>query len=180
MQIILREANRLSSLVSDFLLFAKPRAGKVEVIELARALTETVEFFEKDNKRIKHITINKHFIPDIWIKMDQAHLHQVLWNLLLNAAEAIENQGIIYISMHNLKNNAVEIRISDNGCGISEDIINSIFDPFFTTKPKGTGLGLSIVHSILKSYDSWLDVESKINKGTTFIFRLNIVKPPKR
>jgi len=178
MQIILREANRLSSLVSDFLLFAKPQVGKVEAIELAKALTETVEFFEKDTKRSNRISINKDFIPDIWIEMDPTHLLQILWNLLLNAAEALEDQGVIDIRMHPSKNNTVEIRISDNGCGISREIINSIFDPFFTTKPRGTGLGLSIVHSILKSYDSQLDVESKINTGTTFIFKFKIIKPP--
>lgn len=179
MQIILREAKRLTSLVSDFLLFAKPQAGKVEVIDLAKALTETVEFFEKDSNRIKHISINKDFIPDIWIEMDPAHLHQILWNLLLNAASAIENQGVIDISMRPLKNNIAVIRISDNGCGISKEIINSIFDPFFTTKPRGTGLGLSIVHSILKSYDSRLDVESEVNRGTTFIFKFKSIEPPR-
>ena len=178
MQIILREAKRLTSLVSDFLLFAKPQAGKVEVIDLAKALTETVEFFEKDSNRIKHISINKDFIPDIWIEMDPAHLHQILWNLLLNAASAIEDQGVIDISMRPLKNNIAVIRISDNGCGISKEIINSIFDPFFTTKPRGTGLGLSIVHSILKSYDSRLDVESEVNRGTTFIFKFKSIEPP--
>jgi len=178
MQIILREANRLSSLLSDFLLFAKPQAGKVEAIELAKALTETVEFFEKDSNRIKHISINKDFIPDIWIETNPAHLHQVLWNLVLNAAEAIEDQGVIDIGMHPSKDNTVEIRISDNGCGMSREIINSIFDPFFTTKPKGTGLGLSIVHSIVKSYDGQLDVESEVNRGTTFIFRFKSIKRP--
>ena len=179
MQIILREANRLSSLVSDFLLFAKPQTEKVKAIELAEALTEAVEFFENDSKRIKHISINKYFIPDIWIEMDPAHLHQILWNLLLNAAEAIEDQGVIDIRMHPSKNNTVGIRISDNGYGISKEIINSIFNPFFTTKPRGTGLGLSIVHSILKSYDSRLDVESEINKGTTFIAKFKIIESPR-
>ncbi|MBA3016720.1 MAG: GHKL domain-containing protein [Proteobacteria bacterium] len=179
MQIILREANRLSSLVSDFLLFAKPQAGKVEAIELAEALTEAVEFFEKDSKRIKHISINKYFIPDIWIGMDPAHLFQTFWNLLLNAAEAIKDQGVIDIRMCRSKNDTVEIRISDNGCGISKEIINSIFDPFFTTKPRGTGLGLSIVHSILKAYDSQLDVESEINRGTTFIVKFKTIEAPR-
>ena len=77
-------------------------------------------------------SINKDFIPDIWIEMNPAHLHQILWNLVLNAAEAIEDQGVIDIGMHPSKDNTVEIRISDNGCGMSREIINSIFDPFFT------------------------------------------------
>ena len=64
------------------------------------------------------------------------------------------------------------------GCGMTPETLESIFDPFFTTKPGGTGLGLSIVHSILESYNSWLEVESKINEGTTFTLKFRLIRPP--
>ena len=55
--------------------------------------------------------------------------------------------------------------------------MQSIFNPFFTTKPNGTGLGLSIVHRILESYNTWLDVESKVDQGTKFTFKLKRIDP---
>lgn len=178
MQIVLRETERLSTLVNNFLLFAKPPSGKVETIKLDKALKETVELFEKDGTWRGRISIKSDFSPGIWVEMDPEHLRQVLWNLLLNAVEAIEGPGLIEIKMYSLQNGVAVIKISDNGCGMPGEIIRSIFDPFFTTKPKGTGLGLSIVHSILESYDSRLEVESEVNKGTTFTLKLKKIDPP--
>jgi len=96
----------------------------------------------------------------------------------LNAAEAIEGDGQIGIDMYRSKNKMACVRISDNGCGMSQELLKSIFDPFFTTKSAGTGLGLSIVHRILEAYDSHLDVESEIDKGTTFTLKFNQVDAP--
>lgn len=178
MQIVLREADRLSSLVTNFLLFAKPPAGKVEAIELDKALQETADFFEKDNRCSGRIMITRKLTPDIWIEIDPMHLQQILWNLFLNAAEAIEGSGNIHIAMQPVKNKQVDVRISDNGCGMSSEVTRSVFDPFFTTKPGGTGLGLSIVHSIVESYNSRLDVESTKDEGTTFTLKLNQIGTP--
>jgi two-component system sensor histidine kinase PilS (NtrC family) len=177
MQIVLRETDRLSALANNFLLFAKPPAGKIKKIELENALTETVKLFEKDKAATDKVSITSEFSSNIWIEMDPVHLRQVIWNLLLNAAEAIEGEGLVGIKTYPLKNNYAGIEISDNGCGITDEHM-SIFDPFFTTKSSGTGLGLSIVHSILESYDTWLDVESKVDRGTKFSFKLKRRDPP--
>ena len=178
MQIILREADRLSSLASNFLLYARPPAGKVETVELDRALLETAELFEKDASNYGRISTIKNVSSDVWITMDPAHLHQIFWNLLLNAAEAIDGEGQIGIEMFPLKNRHACVKISDNGCGISQEALKSIFDPFVTTKPNGTGLGLSIVHRILEAYDAWLNVESELNKGTTVTLNFKQIVPP--
>jgi two-component system sensor histidine kinase PilS (NtrC family) len=178
MQIVLREADRLSSLVNNFLLFAKPPAGRIESIELEKALTETTELFEKDHTCLGRVSIIKDITSGIWIKMDPQHLRQVLWNLFLNAAEAIDGQGTIAIKMYPLKGKFACIEITDDGCGISNDALESVFDPFFTTKKNGTGLGLSIVHSILDSYNSQLEVKSKVNTGTTFTVKLKRIDQP--
>jgi two-component system sensor histidine kinase HydH len=61
---------------------------------------------------------------------------------------------------------------------MTEKLIQSIFDPFFTTKPSGTGLGLSIVHRILESYNTWLEVESEVGKGSKFTLKLNRIDIP--
>jgi two-component system sensor histidine kinase PilS (NtrC family) len=153
MQIILREADRLSSLVTNFLLYAKPPAGKVEEVQLDKALIETAELFEKNSSTDGRISTTTRIESAVWISIDPVHLRQILWNLLLNAAEAIEGEGEIDIDMYRMKNKQACIKISDSGCGMSQELLKSIFDPFFTTKSSGTGLGLSIVHRILEAYD---------------------------
>jgi two-component system sensor histidine kinase PilS (NtrC family) len=178
MHIILREADRLSSLTSNFLLYARPPAGKVEPIKLDRAVLEAAELFEKDASNNGRITTSKQVSEDLWISMDRGHLHQILWNLLLNSADAIKAEGHINIEMFPLKDKLACVKITDNGCGISNETLTSIFDPFFTTKPNGAGLGLSIVHRILEAYDAWLNVESELNQGTTVTLNFKQIDPP--
>jgi two-component system sensor histidine kinase PilS (NtrC family) len=178
MQIVLREADRLSSLATNFLLYARPPAGKVEAMELEKIIIDTAELFEKDASNDGRITTTKNIQSGIWISIDPLHLRQILWNLLINAAEAIEGQGNIHIELTGNKNKQAHIKITDTGCGMSPDDIILIFDPFFTTKTSGTGLGLSIVHRILEAYDALLDVESEINQGTTFILQFKQLDRP--
>jgi two-component system, NtrC family, sensor histidine kinase HydH len=168
MQIILREADRLSSLIGNFLLYAKLPIGKPEPIDLERTLRETLELFSKNESHDGRITTALQTQSGIWIKMDPSHLRQVLWNLLINAAEAIEGSGRIHIELTAPKGRPAALKISDSGVGMSSETLASIFDPFFTTKTCGTGLGLSIVQRILDAYALRLDVESAPGEGTTF------------
>lgn len=178
MQIVLRETERLSELVTNFLLFARPPAGSNEIMRLDSALAEIVSLFEKDHSCSPRITIEKTYQPNVWIRMDPGHLRQVSWNLLMNAAEAIEDEGRIEVRMYADRDRQVYIEIADDGCGMSRELIQTIFDPFFTTKPRGTGLGLSIVHSILESYNGTLDVHSHVSKGTTFTLKFREAEAP--
>ena len=104
-------------------------------------------------------------------------LNQVFMNLLLNAAQAIEKQGVIRIRTW-AEGGWVHVAISDTGSGIPADKINRIFEPFFTTKEvgKGTGLGLSIVYDIVKKHKGDIQVESEAGKGTTFTVRVPLVE----
>jgi two-component system sensor histidine kinase PilS (NtrC family) len=179
MRIILREGDRLSSLVNNFLLYARPPAGRVEAIELDKVLTDTVELLKKDAATEGRITIARKIQSDIWISMDPVHLRQIFWNLLLNAAEAIDDEGIIDIEMYASKNRHACVRITDDGCGMTREQLKSIFNPFFTTKPTGTGLGLSIVHRILEAYDAWLNVDSETGKGTAITLQFKKIEPPR-
>jgi two-component system sensor histidine kinase PilS (NtrC family) len=178
MQIILREADRLSSLANNFLLYARPPAAKIQAMELDRVIIETTELFGKDATKDARITITQKVQPNVWINMDPEHLRQILWNLLLNAAEAIDGKGVIAIEMYSSKSKDAYIKITDTGRGMSAAEIKSIFDPFFTTKPNGTGLGLAIVHRILEAYESWINVESEPAKGTTFTLKFKQIEPP--
>lgn len=172
MSIILREADRLSGLVGDFLLFAKPPAAKIETVYPDKVLEETLSLFQNDKRYRHNIQIVREFHSGIMVNMDASHLHQIFWNLLLNAAEAITCQGKITLSILPLKNKFVAISISDTGCGMSEELIKTIFNPFVSTKSGGTGLGLSIVQRIADAYDCRLYVESEVGKGSTFTLRL--------
>ena len=172
MRIVLREADRLSTLLSDFLLFARPPSGNVAEFLVEDVLLETLALFEKDVRCCQRVSITTDLLPRVRIAMDPVHFRQILWNLLLNAAEAIPDQGKIHICIQNLQNEYVEIRIADTGHGISPEHMNLIFNPFFTTKPVGTGLGLAIVHRLLETYGGFLDVESQINEGTVVVLKI--------
>lgn len=172
MDIILRETERLSTLVTDFLFFARPPEGTAEQINLKNAINEIADLFRRDTLVAKKIDMKKNLSSGTSVVMDPMHLRQVLWNLLLNAAQAINDGGMIQINSHPLKNKDVIIQVIDNGCGMPDEVVQSIFDPFYTTKPEGTGLGLSIVHRILEAYNSRLDVQTKTQSGTTFSFTL--------
>ena len=180
MQIILREADRLSALVGNFLLYAKPPVGQSEPIDLHRALRETVELFGKKGTLNGRVSTTLKAEPGIWVGMDPGHLRQVLWNLLINAADAIEGPGRIRVELSAGKDRSACLKIADSGGGMPPETLASIFDPFFTTKANGTGLGLSIVHRILEAYDCRLDVESAPGQGTTFSLHFRQIEEPAR
>ena len=106
-------------------------------------------------------------------------LNQVFMNILINGAQAIEEQGVITISTRQ-NGDVVKVSISDTGCGINQDHLSRLFDPFFTTKEagKGTGLGLSISYDIVKKHKGHIEVDSEVGKGTTFLVYLPVdIKP---
>ena len=104
-------------------------------------------------------------------------INQVFMNLLVNASQAIKEQGEIMVKT-SIDGDKVVAMISDTGCGIAPEEMNRIFDPFFTTKPvgKGTGLGLSISYEIIKKHGGHIGVESEVGKGTTFSIELPATK----
>jgi len=177
MQIVLREADRLNALANDFLLFARPSSGKVEPVDLSSAIEETLELFEQDAICRNRIKVARRLAPNIWTKMDPKHIRQILWNLLLNAAEAVDGTGSVEVTSEVVEDMA-QISIKDDGCGMSEETQKNIFDPFFTTRAQGTGLGLSIVHRLLESYGGRINVESREDQGTTFVLCLERIESP--
>lgn len=109
------------------------------------------------------------------IMANAGQINQVILNLLVNAGQAITGRGTITICTFT-ESDYIVLKISDTGCGMSEDVVGKIFDPFFTTKPvgKGTGLGLSLTHGIISKHNGTIEVNSVINQGTDFIIKLPI------
>ena len=120
-------------------------------------------------------TLHKNYCDLPLVQLHDGQISQVMLNLLINASQAITTQGNIYITT-DLEGAFVRISISDDGHGISKEIINTIFDPFFTTKPvgQGTGLGLHICQKIIASHKGKILVESEEGVGTTFTVLLPV------
>jgi len=158
MDIILREINRLNSLVNDFLLFARPKQADFRELNLNQLILESIELFKNNAKWNERIEIAVDFKEDIRLISDPDQIKQVLWNLFLNAAEAMPEGGLINIfagidernskiSDHGRK--IVKIIVRDSGHGFSGNALSNIFAPFFTTKEGGSGLGLATVNRII-------------------------------
>jgi signal transduction histidine kinase len=110
------------------------------------------------------------------VRLDKLQFSQLLFNLVLNAINAMSNKGEIIITTQ-VNNESVLLSVKDNGEGMSEENKAKIFQPFFTTKPKGegTGLGLAVVHGIVENHKGTINVNSILNKGTEFIITFPIV-----
>ncbi|MCK5837100.1 MAG: GHKL domain-containing protein, partial [Desulfobacula sp.] len=175
MQIILRETDRLKTIVNDIHLFAKPRTDNAREIKIATVIEETVSLFLNDPEQNKKINLNMNLDKEVCVFIDPSHLSQILWNLLKNAAQAINGYGQINIQLKSSRNNRVYLIVEDTGIGIDQKDTNHVFDPFFTTKPAGTGLGLSIIHRLIDTYNGVIDFESTPGKGTSFNIFFNEV-----
>ena len=172
MNIILKETERLNSLITEFLTFVRPSAIHKKTVFLSKIMDEilqTVKINPKFQKNI-HISLEGEEVEGFF---DPEKFKQIFWNLLLNSCEAMPEGGDIRISWKK-KNNKSLIKISDTGEGIAPEIREKIFDPFFTTKEGGTGLGLATVYKIIEAHGGHIHVESEKGKGkgTTFTIEL--------
>jgi two-component system, NtrC family, sensor histidine kinase PilS len=158
MDIILREISRLNDLVSDFLLFARPKPIDLRMFSLNDLIMESVELFKNSSLWNEKIIIKVDINSKINMVSDPDQVRQVLWNILLNAADAVKDGGRIFIFagideqdfefIEDETKKIVRISIRDTGKGFNEKALSSIFTPFFTTKEGGSGLGLAIVNRI--------------------------------
>jgi len=173
MEIVLAESGRLNRLITDFLLYAQPPKLNKKKVDIGTLVDNTLEVFSRSPQWTKGITLSKIMEPNITVSADPQQLEQVLWNLFINAVDAMEGKGILEVKVHkDGKGRAVTLAVSDTGKGISAKDINKIFDPFFTTKEGGSGLGLSIVHKIVESHGGDIATESRPHHGTTFTLTL--------
>ncbi len=162
---------RVADIVTNLKTFSRIDDTGVAQINVNDCIDNTLKIV---NNELKYsCTIHKEFgdLPDIMANAGE--LNQVLLNILINAGQAIEEQGIIEINTAELED-YITITIKDNGKGIPQDKLNKIFDPFFTTKPvgEGTGLGLAISYDIVKKHNGDIEVSSQLNQGTCFTIRL--------
>ena len=125
--------------------------------------------------KLSHIEVRVDIPDGLTINCYQVGLNQIFMNLISNAIDVLPaSNGQIYFQAKTTSDGLIELRVSDNGHGMSQSIQDRMFDPFFTTKEvgKGTGLGLHIVQKEVERHAGTISVESKIDVGTTFTIRL--------
>jgi two-component system cell cycle sensor histidine kinase/response regulator CckA len=192
---IKHNANRAANLVRQLLAFSRKQTLQMEVLNIMDVLADLSNLM----RRLlgENIELKVNHGRDIWdIKADRSQLEQVIINLAVNARDAMDKKGTLFIETHNadifsgndikfkfLNNNfkgEVEpgsyavIHFSDNGCGIPREKLEQIFEPFYTTKSvgEGTGLGLATVTGIIEQTGGQIFVSSEEGKGTEFIILL--------
>ncbi|GEM_PF-1100977 len=164
---------RIIKIVSDLKDFAHPGEGKLKYAQINENIDSTLNVIWNELKYKATVTKDYGKLPEVECYPQQ--LNQVFMNILVNAAQSIEEKGEIDISTRAFDEN-IEIKISDTGSGIPEENLTKIFDPFFTTKDigKGTGLGLNVAYNIIESHNGTIEVESETGKGTTFTIRIPV------
>lgn len=163
-RMIVRESDRLSRLLSDFIDFSRVRIGRLEAVDvdvLVRDCVTVVQRHPEAEARSVGIEVSPQS-TGLSIPADADLLHRALFNLVLNAVQFSPEGGVVYVMIDDLRDasaleglgvsNPIRIRIRDMGPGVSEDQAARIFDPFFTTRKGGSGLGLSVVHRAVEAH----------------------------
>jgi signal transduction histidine kinase len=161
------ETDRINSLVTRFLEFARPLELRPVEAELAEVIDRAVAQLERHSPPCQ-VTVYKNYSPDVRpFPFDTELLERLVFNLLLNAAQATPPGGAITVKTRPVDGN-VELTVIDRGSGIASEYRESIFNPFFTTKSDGVGLGLAIVSKIVDLHHGTMAVESEPGKGSVF------------
>lgn len=163
-------AERVRRIVLDLKDFARSDSQEMQDADLNQLVQSTINIVRNELKYVAQISLQLGALPHIMCHPQQ--INQVISNLLVNAAHAIEQQGLITVRTFQEGHFAV-LTISDTGKGIAPELLSRIFDPFFTTKEvgKGTGLGLSISYDIVKKHEGEISVMSEVGRGTTFVVK---------
>lgn len=175
LQVILRETKRIRGIVQGILEFARESPMQKVETDIEQVIENTLQIVERQEKFLG-IDIVKNYgqgLPKVVVDVNL--LEQVFMNLFLNAAEAMEGSGRLTVETSQERDQA-RIDVSDNGCGMPQEVTERIFDPFFTTKDSsegaGMGLGLAVSYGIINNHGGSITVRSREGEGTTFTILL--------
>lgn len=176
MQLVIDEANRTKEIVQGLLSFARETKMRPGATNINQIIDEVLNLVMKQSL-FHNIKIEKALaenLPSTYA--DGTQLKQVFLNIILNAAQAMNGSGDLFITTeHDETNRYIRVKIRDTGAGIPPEVLGKMFDPFFTTKEKGTGLGLAISYGIIERHQGKIDVETELGKGSTFIITLPVL-----
>ena len=181
LDLVIKETKRCATIIRRLLDFAREKAPDKQYCNLNELIADAARLVEQQARlsEIEVVLSLDEDLPIIWV--DEDLVKQVVMNMLVNAQHAIGERGRITLKTAVCPEpvlltegaeavEAVEVSVSDTGCGISAEDMARIFDPFFTTKEvgKGTGLGLSVSHGAILAHGGDIRVESELGQGTTF------------
>ncbi len=165
MEIVVKEADRLNGLLTDFLSFARPKPLEKELVDVSSILNQLVDLLKTDY-RFEGVDIQCHFSEKLELMLDRDQVLQALWDLAINACEAMDGTGQLFFLIRS--QNGGVIFVEDSGPGLPEDIKDRIFEPFFSTKDKGTGLGLASVYSVFDAHGGCVTTDVSSLGGARF------------
>jgi two-component system, NtrC family, sensor kinase len=174
--VIINEAKRCAKIVKGLLDFSRESIPQKKPASLGQVMERTLSLIGPQSS-FHHIDIIRDYQPDLpLIPIDENQIEQVFINMLLNAGQSMPGTGTITIKTYT-ENEYACLKITDTGTGIAEENMEKIFDPFFTTKSdKGTGLGLSVSYGIIERHGGKIEVQSKLNEGTSFVIKLPLCR----
>ncbi|MCF8023928.1 MAG: PAS domain S-box protein [Desulfobacteraceae bacterium] len=172
---IIEDANRCREIVKSLLAYSRSSDSKRSIIHVNDLVEQSFKL-TRDQKIFRNIHIEKQLSEEMMLlNVDTNKLSQVIINLVINAADAMDGEGRLTVRTCRDKSaQKIFLEISDTGYGISEENLSKIFDPFFSTKPRGksTGLGLSIAYGIVEEHGGRISVKETGPGGTTFLLEL--------
>jgi two-component system, sporulation sensor kinase A len=160
------ELNRIEAVTNEMLVLAKPQRIEHRLFDIGQIIKSVIHLLESQSV-MKSLVLTLDCDEEIQVVGESNRLEQVMFNVIKNATEACPISGEIQVECKVNGTEAVTIRVTDNGKGIPEQIIQRIGEPFFTTKDEGTGLGLMVSQKIISDHKGTFDIESEEGKGTT-------------
>lgn len=176
-ELMVKEVDRINNVVTNLLSFARPLQPEPSPTDIREFLRHTMRLVEEDAK-IRKVDIQLDLSPDQdldKVSIDGSQMTQVMLNLVLNALQAVDAGGRIWLAA-GMNGEFLELSVEDDGPGIPPERVKRIFDPFYTTKEKGTGLGMAIVQMIVENQGGEIRVSSPV-PGKTNGCRISVVVP---
>jgi two-component system sensor histidine kinase PilS (NtrC family) len=173
-EIVLKESGRLNALVGDFLEYARPAPMAPIAVDMAQ-LVDEVLFLLEQRSAPACLKITREYAESLDAHIDPQQMRQALWNLCLNAVQAMPDEGgEIHVGSRRLAGSTSRFQfwIADSGSGIAEHDLLHIFEPFYSTKAGGTGLGLALVYRVVQDHGGHIEVRTRQGEGTTFTLTL--------
>jgi signal transduction histidine kinase len=178
LDIILDQTRKITKIIQQFLGFARKKPPEQKRVNVNHLVATTLDLLDGQVQR-QGVTVTRQLGDDLpFLRMDPDLLQQVFVNLILNSLQSMCNGGTLRIctssrrilrdGLHYGERDYVEVCVEDTGTGIDEETMKNLFTPFFTTKEGGVGLGLTVTRGIVEEQGGWIEVKSKVNRGSEF------------
>jgi two-component system NtrC family sensor kinase len=178
LDIILNQTRRITKIIQQLLGFARKKRPEQKRLNVNHLIVNTLDLLDYQVQR-QGVSVTMRLEAERpFLKADPDLLQQVFLNLILNSLQSMPTGGTLQISssprrivqegLEYDERDYVQVCLEDTGAGMDEETMKNLFTPFFTTKERGTGLGLAVTHGIVQEHGGWIDVKSKVGKGSVF------------